>query len=67
MAYPTANPASTRPARNMPMLTEAVWMMVPIVTITHIICMKRIRPSRSPMNVCVRAPTASPAMYTATT
>ena len=60
--HPTAYPAKTRPARNIPIFTEAVWMTVPIVTIIHINCMKRIRPSRSPMNVCVRAPTASPAM-----
>lgn len=49
------------------MLTEAVWTMVPMVTITHISCMNRMRPSLSPMKVCVRAPPASPAMYTATT
>lgn len=49
------------------MLMDAVWMMVPMVTITHISCMNRMRPSLSPMKVCVRAPPASPAMYTATT
>lgn len=42
-------------------------MTVPIVTTTHINSMKRTRPSLSAIAVCVRAPTASPAMYTATT
>lgn len=44
------------------MFTEAVWMTVPIVTMMHISCMKRMRPSLSPMKVCVRAPPASPAI-----
>lgn len=59
---PTAVPAMARPARNIPRLTEAVWMVVPIVTRIHIICMKRILPSLSPTMVCNMAPTASPAI-----
>lgn len=42
-------------------------MTVPIVTTTHMSSMKRRRPSRSAIKVCVSAPTASPAIYTATT
>ena len=34
-------PASTRPARNMPISCEAVWMVVPIVTSTHAACMNQ--------------------------
>lgn len=62
VTHPTAYPARTRPARNIPILTDAVWMTVPIVTMTHISCMNRMRPSRSPMAVWVSAPAASPAM-----
>lgn len=65
--YPTAIPARARPARNMPMLTDAVWITVPTVTTAHITCMNRTRPSLSAIAVCVRAPTASPPMYTETT
>jgi hypothetical protein len=38
-----------------------------MVTTIHKNCMKRKRPSLSPIAVWVRAPRASPAMYTATT
>jgi len=64
---PTAKPAKTRPARNMFMLIAAVCTVVPIVTMIHIICMNLMRPSLSPKTVWVRAPPASPAIYTATT
>ena len=62
LTYPTAYPANTLPARNIPKLTAAVWTIVPIVTIIHINCMNRILPNLSPIKVCVRAPSASPAM-----
>lgn len=60
--YPTAIPAMARPAKNIPMLTEAVCITVPMVTTTHIICMKRRRPSLSAMAVWASAPMASPAI-----
>jgi hypothetical protein len=46
--HPMAYPAITRPPRYMPKLTDAVWIIVPIVTMTHITCINRLRPSLSP-------------------
>lgn len=60
--FPCYQRRKTHPARNMPRLTAPVCIEVPTVTKIHIICIKRMRPSLSPVKVCNNAPTASPAI-----
>jgi hypothetical protein len=62
----TDKPVMTRPARSMPILTEAVWIVVPTTATQPRSCIVRLRPNLSTVKRVLNAPTASPAMYMAT-
>jgi hypothetical protein len=62
----TDKPVMTRPARSMPILTEAVWRVVPTTATQPRSCIVRLWPNLSTVKRVLNAPTASPAMYMAT-